>query len=109
MALYAAKCYWPGITTDEFKVHAAERLVEIGTRAKPGPLYLGSMLFDEDALVLCFFDGRSPAAVRRAAEKVRVPCERVMHSVWLPDGAASIVRLGSSSDDPSPENHHGGS
>jgi hypothetical protein len=83
--LYAAKCYWPGVTRKE--------LEEAGTRARravrrpvPGGrsiAYLGSIMFPDDELVLCLFDAPSHAAVRQASEQAGIPCERVMTSVWL--------------------------
>jgi hypothetical protein len=83
--LYAAKCYWPGVTRNE--------LEEVGTRAqratrRPRPggrgiAYLGSIMFPDDELVLCLFDAPSHAAVRQASEQAGIPCERVMTTVWL--------------------------
>jgi hypothetical protein len=58
--------------------------------AEPGSIvYRGAILFPEDDLVLCLFEASSRAAVKEAAERARVPCERVIASVWLPrtDGA----------------------
>jgi hypothetical protein len=75
--LYAAKCYWPGVTPYEL-----ERAAHVA--ATQGDGYVGSLLFRADGLVLCFFHGTSPAAVRRAAEQAGMPCERVMASQWLP-------------------------
>jgi Nickel responsive protein SCO4226-like len=45
--------------------------------------YRGSLLFADDDLVLCLFDGPSPAAVKRASERAGLPCERVMDATWL--------------------------
>jgi hypothetical protein len=74
--LYAAKCYWPGITRTELE-HAT-------ARAAAGEVnYLGSLLFSNDDLVLCLFEATSPAAVKRASEQAGIPCERVIDSVWL--------------------------
>jgi hypothetical protein len=89
VSLYAAKCYWPGITADEFKRDAAVRLAQIGPHTA-GPDYLGSILFNHDDLVLCLFQSSSRAAVRRAAEQVAIPCERIMESVWLPGTARQV-------------------
>jgi hypothetical protein len=76
--LYAAKCYWPGVSEND--------VARVGPHA-PGPhggvSYLGSLLFAEDNLVLCLFEGPSRAAVMRASELAGIPCERVMDSVWL--------------------------
>jgi Nickel responsive protein SCO4226-like len=81
--LYTAKCYWPGISAEEFDRGASGRLA---TRsAEPGSIvYCGAILFPEDDLVLCLFEASSRAAVKEAAERARVPCERVIASVWLP-------------------------
>jgi hypothetical protein len=82
--LYAAKCYWPGVTETEL-----ERVAGLGGR--PGArsshadvAYLGSLLFATDELVLCLCRSPSPANVIRAAGRARIPCERVMEAVWLP-------------------------
>ena len=69
--VYAAKCYWPGVTPAEL-----ERLDERG--------YLGSLLFPGDELVLCLFEAGSRVAVKQASERAGIPCERIMESVWLP-------------------------
>jgi hypothetical protein len=73
--VYAAKCYWPGITETELE----RRLADAGAAG-----YLGSLLFPDDDLVLCLFDARSRAAVQQASERVGIPCERIMASRWLP-------------------------
>jgi hypothetical protein len=81
--LYAAKCYWPGV--EQSDVEAIARRVA-GLRGQ-GPseesVYRGSLLFREDHLVLCLFEGPSRTAVKRVSERVGIPCERVMDSVWL--------------------------
>jgi hypothetical protein len=85
--LYAAKCYWPGV--DE---HELERVIAQAGRAgyRRGPdaqvTYLGALLFPDDELVLCLFDGPSRAAVKKASNRAGIPCERVMDSVWLGAG-----------------------
>jgi hypothetical protein len=81
--LYAAKCYWPGVTQAD--------LEQVAERAKAGPgtgngrvIYLGSLLFAADDLVLCLFQGPSRAAVIQASDRLGVPSERLMEPVWLP-------------------------
>jgi len=84
--LYAAKCYWPGITQTELEhvtARAAQALREPGAR---DVTYRGSLLFANDDLVLCLFEGSSPTAVKRASDRAGIPCERVMNSVWLDAG-----------------------
>lgn len=80
--LYAAKCYWPGVTSTEFEqvsARAADALREPGGDVT----YRGSLLFADDDLVLCLFEGPSPTAVKRASERAGLPCERVMDAAWL--------------------------
>jgi hypothetical protein len=86
--LYAAKCYWPGVTRTELEqvtARVAKALREPGARDL---IYRGSLLFSADDLVLCLFEGPSPIAVKRASERAGIPCERVMDSVWLESGRA---------------------
>lgn len=78
--LYAAKCYWPGVTAAELEPLAARA----ARRRSRGVTYRGSLLFAGDDLVLCLFDGPSSGAVLRAAERAGLPCERLMASVYLP-------------------------
>jgi hypothetical protein len=83
--LYAAKCYWPGITRTELEQATARATDQrSGTGAGAGEVrYLGSLLFSNDSLVLCLFEATSPAAVKHASEHAGIPCERVMDSLWL--------------------------
>ena len=83
--LYAAKCYWPGVTQ--------AGLEQVAERATAGPgtgsgsvIYLGSLLFAADDLVLCLFQGPSRAAVIQASERLGIPSERLMDSAWLGAG-----------------------
>jgi len=56
--LYAAKCYWPGVTRADVEQIAA-RATDACVGARCGPItYLGSLLFAADDLVLCLFEGR---------------------------------------------------
>jgi len=82
--LYAAKCYWPGVTRADLD-SVAERAAQHG----PGPgrdrvAYLGSLLFAADDLVLCLFQGPTRAAVIQASDRLGIPCERLMEPEWLP-------------------------
>ena len=91
--LYAAKCYWPGITEADLE-QVAERVATAGLGwGRDGVAYLGSLLFAADDLVLCLFQGPSRAAVIQASDRLGIPCERLMNSLWLgphrssPEGA----------------------
>jgi hypothetical protein len=83
--IFAAKCYWPGITREQL-ARAGARATDAAKHAtrQGTPLsYLGSILFPDDELMLCLFDGPSPTAVKRANERAGMPCERIMQSIWL--------------------------
>ena len=55
--LYAAKCYWPGVTQGDLD-QVADRAAGTGLTSGTGPVtYLGSLLFAADDLVLCLFQG----------------------------------------------------
>jgi hypothetical protein len=82
---YAAKCYWPGVTEAEVRRSGA-RATEAteAARASVGDVsYVGSILFPDDALVLCLFQALSRSAVRKVTRHADIPCERIMDSVWL--------------------------
>jgi hypothetical protein len=81
--LYAAKCYSPGVSQSELD-QVATRALKAGSQPGQGDVaYRGSLLFSDDDLVLCLFEGPSHTAVKRASEQAGIPCERVMQSVWL--------------------------
>ena len=46
-------------------------------------MYLGSLLFAADDLVLCLFQGPSRAAVIQVSDRLGIPRERLMDSLWL--------------------------
>jgi hypothetical protein len=87
--LYAAKCYWPGVTQADLD-SVAERAAQAGPGlGRDRVAYLGSLLFAADDLVLCMFQGPSRAAVIKASEQLGIPSERLMDSTWLgPDRPA---------------------
>ena len=84
--LYAAKCYWPGVTKADLE-QIAERAVraDLGS-GRDGVAYLGSLLFAADDLALCLFQGPSRAAVIQASDRLGIPSERLMDSAWLGPG-----------------------
>jgi len=83
--IYAAKCYWPGVNETQLERAAARAVLEAATESRTGSAiaYLGSVLIEEDELVLCLFDAASRAVVRTTTERAGIPCERVMDSHWL--------------------------
>jgi hypothetical protein len=84
--LYAAKCYWPGVTQADLE-QIADRAARAGLAAGSGGVaYLGALLFAADDLVLCLFRGHSRAAVIRASDRLGIPRERLMDSLWLGPG-----------------------
>ena len=92
LILYAAKCYWPGVTESDLE-QVAERAA--GASLAPGTgtvIYLGALLFAADDLALCLFQGPSRAAVIQASDQLGIPLERLMDSTWFgprrrsPDG-----------------------
>jgi hypothetical protein len=84
--LYAAKCYWPGVTEADLE-QVAERAARAGLgSARDGVAYLGSLLFAADDLVLCLFQGPSRGAVIQVSDQLGIPCERLMDSAWLGPG-----------------------
>ena len=84
--LYAAKCYWPGVAETDLE-QDAERAGRAGPASGSNTVtYLGSLLFADDDLVLCLFQGPSRAAVIQASDQLGIPCERLMDSAWLGPG-----------------------
>jgi len=81
--LYAAKCYWPGVTETDLEQVAGRAAIVSGSNPVT---YLGSLLFAGDDLVLCLFQGPSRAAVIQVSDRLRIPCERLMDSAWLGPG-----------------------
>jgi hypothetical protein len=92
--LYAAKCYWPGISADEFEHDVTIRLSDVDAHATADAAYLGSLVFGGDDLVLCLYQGSSRSAVMEAARRARIPCERIMESAWLPAKGAPLSKPG---------------
>ena len=81
--LYAAKCYWPGVTEADLE-QVAGRAARAGLGSgRDGVAYLGSLLFAADDLVLCLFHGPFRAAVSQVSIRLGIPCQRLMDSVWL--------------------------
>ena len=84
--LYAAKCYWPGVTRADLQ-QVAGRAADTGLDTGRGTVtYLGCLLFAADDLVLCLLRSPSRAAVIQASDRLRIPCERLMDSARLGPG-----------------------
>jgi hypothetical protein len=100
--LYAAKCYWPGVTERALERAASRAAAQGGARSPlAGPVrYLGSILFQDDELVLCLFDAASRDAVQRTTQRAGIPCDRVMASRWLPRSADPPGRPAATDDSP---------
>jgi hypothetical protein len=90
--LYTAKCYWPGINAADFDRVASVRLSR-GRTTSGTVVYRGTLLFPDDGLVLCLFDAPSRGAVKQATERARVPCERIIESVWVPAPGEPVVNV----------------
>lgn len=78
--LYAAKCYWPGVTeNDLWKV--ADRAYQQNTEDRPA--FRGLLYLQGDETALSLFEANSAASVKQASESVGMPCERVIATVWV--------------------------
>lgn len=76
----------PGVSQADLE-RVAERAAEAGLASESDHVfYLGSLLFTADDLVLCMFQGPSRAAVIRASNRLGIPLERLMDSLWLGPG-----------------------
>jgi hypothetical protein len=87
--LYAAKCFWPGITEAELRA-AAERAQ--GDTEQPRAVFRGALCLTGDQLALCLFESSTPAAVKRASEQAGIPCERVVETVWVSPRKGAAAR-----------------
>ena len=72
-ASFVAECYWPDVHEEE--VRALDQ--QIAASLEDDVRYLGSVLIREDEVVLCQFEGDADA-IRRVAERARVPYERLL-------------------------------
>ena len=81
--VFAAKCFWPGVTQAEVERATARAAQEAKKASHAGnPVaYLGSIVFVDDDLLLCLFEASSRTAVWRTNERAGIPCERVMETV----------------------------
>jgi hypothetical protein len=79
--LFAAKCFWPGVTETELRLAAARAGAE--TDPVRETVFRGALYLPGDELVLGLFDAPTPASVKSASERAGMPCERVIETVWV--------------------------
>ena len=82
--LYAAKCFWPGLTEAGLRL-AADRAADPGGEAQA--TFRGALYLPREELVLSLFESGSREAVKRASEQAGMPCERVIETVWVEPAA----------------------
>jgi len=70
---FVAECYWPDVREED--VRKLDR--RIASSLADDVRYLGSVLIRDDEVVLCHFEGTADA-IRRVAERARVPYERLL-------------------------------
>jgi len=78
---YLAECFWPGVAVSDLRAldeRAVAATVELG-RTGEEVRYLGSLLMRADEVLLCLFQG-SESTVREAAERARIPFERILQA-----------------------------
>jgi hypothetical protein len=75
VASFVAECYWPDVREEEVRTLEERIAVALADDVR----YLGSVLIREDEVVLCHFEGTA-AAIRRVAERARVPYERLLET-----------------------------
>lgn len=76
-----AECFWAGVSARDVRQldeRAGASATELSRAGEP-VRYLGSILMLEDEVVLCLFEGVLDA-VRRTAERARIPFERIVES-----------------------------
>jgi hypothetical protein len=71
------------VTETELEQVASRAAEAVTSSSRHHAAYLGSLLFSADDLVLCLFEGPSRNAVKHASDRLGIPCERVMDSIWL--------------------------
>jgi len=82
---YLAECYWPDVADADIAALEARIVASLGD----GVRYVGSLLIREDEVVLFQFEGPADE-IRAAAERARVPFERLLEATVAnqrsPDG-----------------------
>ena len=90
MALYTAKCFWPGVTEDELRLATSRASSQT---ADPQTVFRGALYVPTDELVLCLFESTSKPPVKLTSEKAGLPCERVIESLWIAPNRATKKEL----------------
>lgn len=87
---YVAECFWPGVSERDLGALDVRASVAVKQLASQGRAvrYLGSLLFQEDEVVLCMFVGEQPA-IREAATAARIPFARIVASARSPRALAA--------------------
>jgi hypothetical protein len=93
---FVAECFWPDVHVSDLE--ALDRRVVRATaelnRRRPLVRYLGSILLRDDEVVLCRFEGTAET-VRVAAERARIPFERILAAGCSPWRDSSDLSVGS--------------
>jgi hypothetical protein len=79
--LYAAKCFWPGVTEETLRLAIGRAGDQ--SRTRPPAVFRAALYLPSDDLVLCVFESASREGVKRASEQAGMPCERVIETVWV--------------------------
>lgn len=83
---YMVECFWPGVTTDDFRA-AAERVA-----ADEAVTCLDLILIPADEILLLLYQADSRAAVRDASRRAGLPADRVIEALRIrgsiPESAA---------------------
>jgi hypothetical protein len=90
---FVAECFWPGVELSDLEALdlRVEAVVAELHRREASIRYVGSILLEEDEVVLCQFEGAADA-VREAIDLADVPLERLLkasRSPWSPGGGSA--------------------
>ena len=89
---YTAKCYWPGVTEEAFRLAAARADTETGKRRQA--VFRGALYLPGDELVLGLFESPARTDVKRASDEAGMPCERVIETVWVGSSRGGLTTWG---------------
>jgi hypothetical protein len=89
---FLAECFWPGVNEGDLAAldkRAQAAALEL-SREGHSVRYRGSVLVRQDEVVLCCFEG-SEDSVRGAAERARIPFERILVAARSPWSVSSAT------------------